>query len=430
LLGCGLLAAQIPQATELPGKPFFVKKTWTIGGEGNWDYLTLDPAALLLFIPHGPVVQVVDVSGGTVAGQVVGLHDAHSVALDDDGQFGYVSDGPSNLLVVFDRRSMEVVARVPTGKNPRAVVFDAASRLIFVVCPDSTVVQAPASGGRRAPDPLAASTITVIDADARTRLADLVISGRLGFAQGDGKGTIYVNVTDSNRIVYFSATNLGSRLRAADFAAGAGTAVDGGKTDGGKVVNGKSGLDGKTDLSGKTDTGASKPAVPDTPIVDWSDGVREVQAVPSQLHAYRLGRDCESPRGLAIDSTNFRLFAGCSNMTMQVLNLTNGEVIATLPTGAGTEAVAYDADRGLIYASNGGGLGSLTVIRRDVNDSYAMIQEVPTQARARTVAVNPVSGEVYLVTNITGIDLTHKGGIGDIRTAALAGSFQVLVVGN
>ncbi len=55
-------------------------------------------------------------------------------------------------------------------------------------------------------------------------------------------------------------------------------------------------------------------------------------------------------------------------------------------------------------------MGSLTIIRRNLTDSYAVIQELPTQARARTLAVNPATGEVYLVTNVLGFDLTHKGG--------------------
>ena len=54
------LAAQTPQATELSGSVFSIRKTWTIGGEGNWDYLTLDPETLQLYIAHGPVVFVVD----------------------------------------------------------------------------------------------------------------------------------------------------------------------------------------------------------------------------------------------------------------------------------------------------------------------------------------------------------------------------------
>ena len=54
LLGCATLAAQqIPAATELPGSPFLIKQTWVVGGVGNWDYLTMDPAAGRLYIAHG-----------------------------------------------------------------------------------------------------------------------------------------------------------------------------------------------------------------------------------------------------------------------------------------------------------------------------------------------------------------------------------------
>ena len=68
LVSDGLTAlAQTPQATELTDKPFFIKKTWTIGGEGNWDYMTMDPVALQLYIAHGSAVQVVDVNEGKLS---------------------------------------------------------------------------------------------------------------------------------------------------------------------------------------------------------------------------------------------------------------------------------------------------------------------------------------------------------------------------
>ena len=149
------------------------------------------------------------------------------------------------------------------------------------------------------------------------------------------------------------------------------------------------------------------------------------------MHSFHLGSSCESPRGLAIDSTNYRLFVGCDNMQMQVLDTTDGHVMTTLPIGAGTGAIGYDPTRGLIYAANGGGVGSLTIIRQHQTDSYAVIQELPTRARARTLAVNPASGEVYLVTNVTGFDLTHNGrASAAFKTAPLAGSFQIMVVGS
>jgi DNA-binding beta-propeller fold protein YncE len=154
------------------------------------------------------------------------------------------------------------------------------------------------------------------------------------------------------------------------------------------------------------------------------------------VHIFRLGSGCVSPRGLAVDADHLRLFAACENRRMEVLNTGTGEVVATLPIGAGTDAVGYDSERGLIYTSNGAGLGSVTIIRQDVADSYNVIQELPTKQRARTLAVNPTNGEVYLVTNLEGFDLNKKGA-GDsahalpvVQAEAVKGTFQVLVVGN
>jgi hypothetical protein len=78
LASATLTSQQVPGAAELPSHPFFIKKTWFIGGVGNWDYLTMDPAAQQLFIAHGAQVQVVDVASGAVAGTVSGFQAAHA----------------------------------------------------------------------------------------------------------------------------------------------------------------------------------------------------------------------------------------------------------------------------------------------------------------------------------------------------------------
>ena len=122
-----------PPPTATPSHPFFITKTWMIGGVGDWDYLTMDPTARELFIAHGPVVQVVDVDSGTVAGTVKGFRQAHAVLLDAQGVYGYVTDGQADVVRVFDRRSFQVVATIPTGPAPRSKALDAPSGLLFVV---------------------------------------------------------------------------------------------------------------------------------------------------------------------------------------------------------------------------------------------------------------------------------------------------------
>ena len=117
-------------------------------------------------------------------------------------------------------------------------------------------------------------------------------------------------------------------------------------------------------------------------------------------------------------------------MKMTVLNGGTGEVVASLPIGPGVEAIGYDPGRGLIYTANGGANGSLTIIHQDVTDTYAEIQNLPTRQRARTLAVNQDTGQVYLVTDLLGVNVAQPGGIGTLKTASVNGSFQVLVIGN
>jgi hypothetical protein len=104
LLSCATLAAQSPfpaNSTALPSHPFFIKHTWIIGGQGKWDSLTMDPVAERLYIAHGDVVQVVDVESGQLAGSIKGFREAHSVALDTNGERGFASDGPTDTVKVF-----------------------------------------------------------------------------------------------------------------------------------------------------------------------------------------------------------------------------------------------------------------------------------------------------------------------------------------
>ena len=414
LLGGSLAAsAQDPKVTELSGKPFFIKKTWTIGGEGNWDYLTLDPTTLQLFIAHGTRVQVIDVNSGSPVGEVTGMRDAHGIALDPEGQFGYVTDGAANEVKVFDRSSLQVVASVPVGKNPRAVVFEPASGLVFAICPDAAPesrIPRHTTTGQRVFDPFVASIVTVIDAETHKRLGDLLLPGKLGFAQADGKGTVFINITDRNQIASFNAQDFADHLRRL-----AGAYV----------------LESSKSRNENRETGGNP-----TLTIDWSGTAQVPPSIASPVHIFRLGMGCVSPRGLAVDSDHLRLFAACENQKLEVLNTGTGEIVTTLPIGAGTDAVGYDAQRGLIYTSNGAGLGSVTIIRQDVADSYNVIQELPTKQRARTLAVNPTNGEVYLVTNLEGFDLNKKGTGGSahavpvVQAESVKDTFQVLVVGN
>ena len=432
LLGCAALTAQqVPGATELPGSPFLIKKTWFIGGVGNWDYLTMDPAAGRLYVAHGSAVQVVDVESGVLAGAVSGLRLAHSIALDESGEFGYVSDGLANQVKVFDRRTFKVVAGIPTGPGPRAIVLEPQTRLLFAVC-TAPVPQNPAqsSGSQGRTNPGAAgrsaarngtvageeirSSITVIDTATRQPLGEILMPGTLGFAGTDGHGLVFINIVNRNQIARLDAQSIAALLgRRADRAAAAEAAL----------LHPAAGQPGVQPPSSATENAAS-------PMLDWSHESRPANSAQDRLRFFALGPDCLEPSALLVDGGHQRLFVACNNMKMDVLNADTGELVASLPTGPGAEAIGYDPGHGLIYSANGGASGSLTVIRQDVTDSYAVIQNLPTRQRARTLAVNAVTGEVYLVTDLLGMNLAEPGGIGTLRTTPVGGSFQVLVVGH
>ena len=161
--------------------------------------------------------------------------------------------------------------------------------------------------------------------------------------------------------------------------------------------------------------------------MDWTS-----HAVPSSLgRSLPLTNDCSDPQGLAVDSAHRRLFAACGGRQLAVLDSDTGNPIASLVTGPGDDVIGYDPDRELIFVANGAGYGSLTIIRQDATtDSYAVIQNLPTLARARTLAVDPSTGNVYLVTDYLGADLTQTSGFGTVKSVPIQGSFQVLMVGH
>ncbi len=104
---------------------------------------------------------------------------------------------------------------------------------------------------------------------------------------------------------------------------------------------------------------------------------------------------CESPHGLAIDVKSRRLFQSCRNSTLVVMNADDGNIVTTLPIGSGTDAAKFDSKRNRIFSSNFD--GTLTVIAEKGPDSYEVLGNVPTAQGARTMAVDPESGRLYLV---------------------------------
>ncbi len=383
--------------TALPSQPFVIRNTWFIGGQGSWNTLRLDAQAKLLFIAHEKNVQVVDVSDGAVAGTIGGFQDARDIALDPAGANGYVSDGGRASVTVFDRDSFATLAQIPTEPSPSSLVLEPQTGMLFVLgsVPAGTGAAPPPDHGRSPTTPPAAtSSITVIDPQTRSAIGAILLSERLGAAQADGAGAIYVVSPGGTGLLRFDAQSAINELRQ------------------------------QQPSPAKT----SKASTPAFPTVDWTNPISD-PAVEGQLRAFPLHGRCPGPAGIALDSTDQRIFVACSNMTLVVLNSATGDTVTTLQVGPGAHDVGWDAEHGYIFVANGGGDGNITVIHRNVTDTYNVNQTLPTRQRARTMAVDADSGLVYLVTDYLGAQTGGHGGLNGLKVVPVEGSFQVLQIG-
>jgi YVTN family beta-propeller protein len=145
------------------------------------------------------------------------------------------------------------------------------------------------------------------------------------------------------------------------------------------------------------------------------------------LHTWPVGPG-EEPAGLALDAAHHRLFAGCGNKLMAVVNTETGKVVTTLPIGEGVDYCAFDPGAGFAFASAGGGGGTLTVVHEDDADHFSVAQQLTTQPRARTMALDPKTHRVYLVTADFGTAPAPTAEMPRPRAPMVAGSFRLLVL--
>ena len=163
--------------------PLQVLKTFTVGGAGGWDYITVDPDARRLYVSHGTQVAVLDADKGTAIGQIMDTPGVHGIAVVPDCNVGFTSNGRENALAVFDLKTLKPMKRIKAGQNPDSIIYDPGSKKVFAfnhTSGDITIV-----------DPKA------LDKDPVT----LAVGGTLETGVSDGAGRVYVNVEDKNEIV-------------------------------------------------------------------------------------------------------------------------------------------------------------------------------------------------------------------------------------
>ena len=298
LMFCTLAGA----APESSG--YHLLKKVVLGGEGGWDYLTVDSANRHLFISRGTHVMVLDADTYAVVGDIPDTPGVHGIAIASDVGRGYTSNGRSNTATFFDLKTLKVLGTVPTGQGPDAIIYDPASHRVFTM------------NGH-------GESTTAIDAATGAVAGTVPLGGGPEFAAADGKGHVYVNLEDKSQVVVLDSKAL-------------------------KILN-------------------TWPLAPG-----------------------------ESPSGMAIDFEHHRIFSGCHNKMMTVMDADTGKIITTVPIGQGVDANAFDPKTHLAFSSNGD--GTLTVVHEDSPDKFTVVENVQTQRGARTMALDSKTHNVFLVT--------------------------------
>jgi len=177
------LSLAAPAATQATPS-YTVQQRYALGGEGGWDYLSLDPSTHRLYIARNDRVMVVDASTGKPVGEIAGMQHAHGVALATAQRRGYVSNGKGDNVSVIDLDALKVLGQIPvSGKNPDAIVFDENSGHVLTM------------NGR-------SNNISVIDPAAGKELSTIALPGKPEFAVSDGKGNLYVNLEDTSQLAH------------------------------------------------------------------------------------------------------------------------------------------------------------------------------------------------------------------------------------
>jgi len=157
-----------------------------IGGTGGWDYVSVDAAAGRLYASHGTIVEVVDLNAGKVVGQVMQLHGVHGIAVAPDLNKGFISNGQSSSVTVFDLKTLQKTGEPATGQNPDAICYEPKTQRVFTFNGNS-------------------KDATAINAKTNEAVGTTPVGGRPEFCVADGSGKLYDNIEDTNEIVEIDA---------------------------------------------------------------------------------------------------------------------------------------------------------------------------------------------------------------------------------
>jgi YVTN family beta-propeller protein len=302
-----------------------------VGGDGGWDYLSVDSAASRLYVSHGTKVVVIDLDKEVVVGEITNTPGVHGLAPAPELGRGFVSCGRENKAAIVDLKTLETLSKVDTGQNPDGMLYEPGRQEVYMF-----------NGG--------GNSATVIDAKAGQVAATIPLGGKPEFAQADTKaGRVYNNLENKSEVAVID-------------------------TQRHEVVN-------------------RWPIAPG-----------------------------EEASGMAFDEAHHRLFLGCGNKLMVMMDSTTGKVVGSVPIGEGVDANAFDPGTQLAFASCGD--GTVTIAHEDSPDKLTVVQTLKTEPRAKTMTLDPKTHKIYL-----GSAKFEAPAEGQRRGRQVPNSFKILVYG-
>ena len=332
-LSTALAIASLAAAVPAPAQdgPYRFSREIPIGGEGGWDYLSVDPAAHRLYVSHATRIVVIDTQANKVVGEIPDTPGVHGFAIAADLGRGFSSNGRENKASIVDLKTLKLVQKVDTGENPDAILYVPSRHEVYTM------------NGR-------GKSATVFDAQTGKVVATVPLEGKPESAQADPKtGKVYINIEDMNAI---------------------------------KVV----------DMATHQVT-ATWPIAPG-----------------------------EAATGMAIDLATQRLFIGCDNKLMLMIDSTTGKVVYSVPVGEGVDSDWFDPATRLAFSSNGQA-GTVTIAREESPTLLKVVQTLKTHRGARTMALDPSTHTIYLAAT----EYEPQPAASKERPKAVPGTFKVLV---
>ena len=292
LAGVAALLAQSPS--------YRITQTYTLGGEGRWDYVVPDPPNHRLFIARENRVMVVDEDHGTLLGEVTGIQGAHGTAVAAASGHGFATSGNDQSVVMFDLKTFKTLGRIPAAEDADAIVYDSVSNRVFTFNGD-------------------AHSSTVID-PAGKLIANIPLGGKPEYGASAGDGKVYGNLTDISEVVEIDAktATVARRWSTAPCKQPVSMALDTGHH---RLFSGcRSGVMAVSDYQagkvvatvpiGTGVDGAGYDAASGDAFASNADGTLTVihQDSPDQYHVAETVTTPQGSRNMGLDPTNHRVF--------------------------------------------------------------------------------------------------------------------------